>query len=304
LRILFDSKDFRLTKPTVGLIGVGEMGQPMGLNLIAAGLSLVVYDVRPEALQEVKKSGARVASSPAGVAQLSDVIISILPSSKIVKEVLVQGKDCVLSNIEKRHTVIEMSTLDVDTTLELERLIRERGAQFIDAPIIGVPEKVKTRDILIVASGERSTVDNSMEVLKALGKTVEYVGEAGKGKMIKLINNYLNATHKIATTEAVCYALKNQIEPEVLFKVVGQGSGRSETFMRYGPIVAKDDKAVSSKHSWHLKDLRLFNEECSKIGIPIPMGSLSFQITQAATNDSNAETFGALVSFYKKLMKV
>ena len=153
LRIRFDSKDFRLTKPTVGLIGVGEMGQPMGLNLIAAGFSLVVYDVRPEALQEVKKGGARVASSPADVAQLSDVIISILPSSKIVKEVLVRGKDCVLSNIEKRHTVIEMSTLDVDTTLDLERLIRERGAKFIDAPIIGVPEKVKTRDILIVASG-------------------------------------------------------------------------------------------------------------------------------------------------------
>lgn len=288
----------------MGLIGVGEMGQPMGLNLLKEGFPLVIYDIRSEALSEVKRNGAKVASSPSDLAQLSDVIISILPSSKIVKEVLVEGKNSVLSNIGKRHTVIEMSTLDVETTLELERIIHERGAQFIDAPIIGVPDKAKTRDILIVASGERPAVNNSMDVLKTLGKTVEYVGEAGKGKMIKLINNYLNATHKIATTEAVCYALKNGIEPEILFKVIGQGSGRSEAFMRYGPVVTNDDKAVSSKHSWHLKDLRLFNEECNKMGIPIPLASLSYQITQAATNDSNAETFGALVSFYKKLMKV
>ncbi|MGI0092144.1 MAG: NAD(P)-dependent oxidoreductase [Nitrososphaerales archaeon] len=293
------------TKPIVGLIGVGEMGQPMGLNLMRAGLALVAYDIRPEALVEVKKNGARIATSPLDVANSSDIIISILPNSKIVMDALVEGKNSALPGISERHTVIEMSTLDVDTTLELEKLIKEKGGAFIDAPISGVPEKVKTRDIIILASGEKSTVDNSMEVLNALGKTVEYIGQAGKGKVMKLVNNMLVATHKIAATEAICYALKNGIDPAILFKVIGEASGSSDVFMRYGPVVVRDDKGVSNKHSWHSKDLRLINEECNKLGIPLVMGSLSYQITQTAANDSGGvENFGSLIKLYKKIMKL
>ncbi|MDG6999721.1 MAG: NAD(P)-dependent oxidoreductase [Nitrososphaerota archaeon] len=293
-----------MAKPTVGLIGVGEMGLPMGINLISAGFPLVAYDVRPEANDEIRSKGAKIATSPADLTQSSDVIISILPNSKIVREVLVEGKDNVLSSLRSKHTVIEMSTLDVETTLELEKLVKQKGASFVDAPISGVPERVKTRDIIILSSGDKPAVDNCTDVLNALGKTVEYVGEAGKGKIVKLINNYLVATHKIATTEAVCYALKNGIDPNLLLKIIGEASGKSDAFMRFAPVIVNGNKSISDKHSWHSKDLKLINEECNRLGIPLMLGSLSYQITLASANELGAENFGALVSFYKKLMKV
>lgn len=280
------------------------MGLPMGINLISAGFPLVAYDIRPEANNEIKGKGAKIASSPADLTQSADVIISILPNSKIVKEVIASGKNNVLSKLQKRHTVIEMSTLDVETTLELEKLVKEKGAGFVDAPISGVPDRVKTRDIIILSSGDKASVDRCMDVLNALGKTVEYVGEAGKGKIVKLINNYLVATHKIATTEAVCYALKNGVDTNLLLKIIGEASGRSDAFMRFAPVVVNGDKSIADKHSWHSKDLKLINEECNRLGIPLVLGSLSYQITQASANELGAENFGALVSFYKKLMKL
>lgn len=293
-----------MAKPVVGLIGVGEMGLPMGINLISAGFPLVAYDVRPEANDGIRSKGAKVASSPADLARSSDIIISILPNSKIVKQVLLEGKDNVVSALQKKHTVIEMSTLDVETTLDIEKRVKEKGAGFVDAPISGVPDKVVSRDIIILASGDKAAVDNSMDVLNALGKMVEYVGEAGKGKIVKLINNYLVATHKIATTEAVCYAMKNGIDVNQLLKIIGVASGKSDAFMRYTPVIVNGDKAISNKHSWHSKDLKLINEECNRLGIPLILGSLSYQITQASTNEYQAESFGSLVSFYKKLMKI
>ena len=156
----------------------------MGINLISAGFPLVAYDVRPEANDEIRSKGAKIATSPADLTQSSDVIISILPNSKIVREVLVEGKDNVLSSLRSKHTVIEMSTLDVETTLELEKLVKQKGASFVDAPISGVPERVKTRDIIILSSGDKPAVDNCTDVLNALGKTVEYVGEAAENQML------------------------------------------------------------------------------------------------------------------------
>ena len=85
---------------------------------------------------------------------------------------------------------------------------------------------------------------------------------------------------------------------------MGVASGKSDAFMRYAPVIVKDDKAISSKHSWHSKDLKLINEECNRLGIPLMLGSLSYQITQASANEYESESFGSLVSFYKKLMKL
>ena len=208
-------------------------------------------------------------------------------------------------SIEKGHSIIEMSTIDVATTLELERNCKERQVGFIDAPIAGTPDRALSRDILVLASGEKGTVNNCMVVLKALAKTVEYVGKAGNGKIVKLTNNLLIAIHKIAATEAICFALKQGIEPDILFKVVMESTGDSRVFERFCGSVVGRNPEIASKHSWHLKDLGLIQDLSKETESPLLMGNLSLDVIQAATNATKGvENFQSLVNYYKKNMKL
>lgn len=288
---------------TVGFIGIGEMGLPMSKNIMKAGFELTAYDIRKEALETIMDEGAKMAESPLELARSSEVIITILPSASAVREVIL-GEKGVLAALTPRHVVVEMSTIDIGTTMELARAVKSKGSAFIDSPVSGTPEMVERREAGLLASGDKEIIDECKEIFEALAKRVVYTGKIGNGKIMKLASNLLIGINKLAVTEAICLALKQGIDPEVILEVIRESNGNSTVFQRYGAAVIDETKGIAKKHSWQLKDLGLVLESCRQTSTPLLLGSLAHEITQASSNESGAaEDFESIVKFYKRLMK-
>ncbi len=298
--------DFSLMHDRViGFVGLGEMGQPMASSILGAGFSLIAYDKRRECLDKIRKQGAKVCPSSIELARSADIIITMLPDSEAVRQVLI-GEKGLLQALGNRHTIIEMSTIDVGTTLEIAREIESRNASFLDAPVGGTPEMAERREAEILASGQRESVENCMDVLGAMSKHVVYVGKTGAGKTLKLATNLLIALNKLALTEAVCFALSNGIDQNVILEVIRNSNANSVAFERYGRAVMEEtNERIARKHSWQLKDLGLVIKKAEESSISLPLGKLSELITRNASEQSGgAEDFQSIVKYYKKLMKI
>ena len=274
---------------------------PIAKSLLDSGFQLVAFDLRELPLRDLKQLGAAIGSSPADVGGNSDFTITILPNAASVRSTVMD----VLKGAKKGHTIIEMSTIDVQTTLSLEEEARKKGANFLDAPITGTPDRVATKDIIVLASGNEETVRNSMSVLLAIAKDVEYVGKAGNGKIVKLTNNLLIAAHKIATVEAISFAVKQGIEPQHLFKVVKGSTSDSKVFDRFCESAINSNSEIAKRHSWHVKDLELIIDLGRKSGAPLFLGNLSKELMQSAKEAAGGnENFESLVRYYQSKMGI
>ncbi len=284
------------------------MGRPMARNIIRAGFPLIAYDVRAEPLDSIRAEGASVAVSPAEIAGRAETILTLLPNAATVREVIVRSGG-ILDALTQRHTVIEMSTTDPGTAIEIAGMVESRGASFLDCPVGGTPDMVERRDAEILVGGDTRALEECSDLLKALSKNVVYVGKAGNGKAMKLAANLLIAMNKLALTEATCFALKHGIEPEIILKVISLSNANSVVFQRYGrAAVAEEagaDEKIAKKHSWQLKDLGLALRSADEASIPLPIGQLAYELTKKASEGSgNSETFESIVKYYKSLMKI
>src|SRR5579875_2372524 len=182
----------------IGFVGIGEMGRPLARNVLKAGFRVVAYDIRREAVGAIEKEGAMNASSVAELAKSADVIITMLPRSSAVKEVVLR----MLTVLGEGKTVIEMSTIDPRTTMTLAKKVRSTGATLLDCPVGGTPDMAENRDAEILVSGDKSSIDDCKEILDSMAKNVVIVGgEPGKGKAMKLAVNSLIAMNRLALTE-------------------------------------------------------------------------------------------------------
>ncbi|MHB8566651.1 MAG: NAD(P)-dependent oxidoreductase [Nitrososphaerales archaeon] len=293
-----------VAKRVIGFIGLGEMGMPMARNLISAGFSLVCYDLKKETLEKMKEFGAGIATDLIELASSSQVIITMLPSSSAANDVVL-GDHGILKTLRPGHIVIEMSTLDIGTTLKLAEAITARGASFLDSPVGGTPDMVERRDAEIIASGNRDTVDQCMDIFEALAKNIVYVGKSGNGKAMKLCSSMLIAINKLAVAETITLALKLGIEPDTIVKVIKGSNGNSVAFERYAKATMFDDEKILKKHSWQLKDLGLVIDTAKQRSIPLFLGNLAQEVTKAAKEEPyGAEDFESIKKYYRTKMNL
>lgn len=288
----------------VGFIGLGAMGSPMARNLVTAGFPLVVYDMDPKAVEPFAPLGAMIASSPKDLANDSRVIITILPSSSSLREVL-YGKDGLLPVLGSQHTFIEMSTLDVATTLEFSNEIQARGARFLDCPVSGTPEIVERRDAEILSSGDQVALKECSDILSALSKRVVYAGKVGNGKAMKLCTNLLIGLNKLALAESITLALKLGLEPDVILECINGSNARSAVSERYGLATITGKEKISKKHSWQRKDLSLVVETAKQNSTRLVLGELAKKITEEASiSVGGSDDYESIRRYYRNLMKL
>jgi 3-hydroxyisobutyrate dehydrogenase-like beta-hydroxyacid dehydrogenase len=296
---LSDARDI----PTVGFIGVGAMGGPMARSVMKAGYTVVAFDVRRNASEALQRDGAKVATDAKELARSCSVIITMLPNPQAVRDTIF-GSNGILSEINDKHIVIEMSTIDLKLTLDLAKSIEEHGGMFLDAPVAGTPDKVDTRDLEIVVSGDnKAAFEKCANLFDSLGKRVVYVGKAGNGKIVKLTVNAMIAINKLAAIEATSVALKNGIDPEVLLDIVGNSTANSVVFERYGRTILGQATPFSNRHSWHLKDLQLMGDLCNDSSCAFFLGGLAHEIIQSSCNEQpeKVESLGASVEYYRRV---
>lgn len=210
----------------VAFIGLGNMGRHMAARLVSAGFEVHGFDLQDPAVQFIVDRGGLRADTPAEAAKQVDVVITMLPSSPHVEEVIC-GSDGVLEGIKPGAVIIDMSTIDPRTSQRLARTSQDHGIRMIDAPVSRGQAAAITGDLLIMVGGPAEVLGECRPLLEVLGSTIIHVGESGMGTVAKLVNNMLVGCIIAATTEAFIYGIKSGAPADRLLEVVSQASGSS-----------------------------------------------------------------------------
>ena len=253
----------------VGFIGLGRMGEPMALRLVAAGYELVVYDVRPESVAALTAKGARAAASPAEVASAVDTVLLSLPTPPIVREVAAK-----VGGGSKVKTVIDLSTTGATAAREIAAALAAKGITAVDSPVSGGVAGAVAGTLAVMVAGPRALCAELEPMLAVFGK-VFFIGERpGMGQTMKLANNLLSATAMAATAEAVVFGVKSGLDPAVMCDVINAGSGRNTASMDKVPrqvITRKFAQGFATGLMY--KDVRLCLEEADAVGVPMPVAA-------------------------------
>jgi 3-hydroxyisobutyrate dehydrogenase-like beta-hydroxyacid dehydrogenase len=256
----------------VGFIGLGRMGEPMALRLVAAGYELVVYDVRPESVAALTAKGALAAASSAAVASAVDTVLLSLPTPPIVREVAL-GAGGVASG-SKVKTVIDLSTTGASAAREIAAALAAKGITAVDSPVSGGVAGAVAGTLAVMVAGPRALCTELEPMLAVFGK-VFFIGERpGMGQTMKLANNLLSATAMAATAEAVVFGVKSGLDPSVMCDVINAGSGRNTASMDKVPrqvITRKFAQGFATGLMY--KDVRLCLEEAEAAGVPMSVAA-------------------------------
>jgi putative dehydrogenase len=221
---------------TVGVIGLGKIGLPIARNLMERGFAVTGY--RRHGSPELAEAGGTVAASPAEVAAHCDVLISVVPDTAAVEDVI-QGPSGTLAGLRAGTVHIEMSTIDVPSKSRLAAAVRAAGGDLLDCPISGTPGMVAQRQATTFVSGEPASVDRVTAVLDAISGRWVYTGPFGAGARMKYIANMLLAVHTAAAAEAMALARRSGLDLELVQRTLDGSIASSAIWQLRGPMMAQ-----------------------------------------------------------------
>jgi len=261
----------------VGWIGLGIMGKPMARNLLKAGYPLTVYNRSRAAVEELAAEGATPAASPAEVARQADRIFTMVTDSPDVEQVVL-GPQGVLEGAREGAILIDMSTISPQVSRRIAQEAAAKGVQALDAPVSGGDVGAREGTLSIMVGGDREAFEAVLPLFQVLGKTITYVGPAGSGQEVKLVNQIVVALTVLAMAEGLAYARKVGLDLETVLQVITQGAAGSWTLSHYGPRVLRGDFAPGFMVRLQQKDLRLALESAAAAGQPLPGTALVHQL--------------------------
>ena len=291
-------------KKLIGFIGLGVMGKPMSLNLIKAGYSLVVYDISPGPVNVLIHAGAQKAVSPARIGEQCDVIITMLPDSPQVEEV-VSGSDGILEGAKPGSIIIDMSSIAPLTAVKLSKLASGKGVRMLDAPVSGGEPKAIDGTLSIMVGGEEEVFNDVKGILHCMGSSVLLIGNIGSGNIAKLANQIMVALHLAAMSEAMVFAEKAGVDAEKVFQAIKGGLAGSTVLNVKMPLILDRNFKPGGPIRMHTKDLINVRDTALEIDAPIPLTAQVMEFMKALKADGKAEDdHGGLIQYHEKLAGV
>jgi 2-hydroxy-3-oxopropionate reductase len=263
----------------VGFIGLGIMGKPMAKNLLEAGYDLVVYNRTREKAEELASEGATVADSPKEVAEQSDIIITMLPDSPQVEEVLT-GEDGVLEGIREGALIVDMSTISPVVTEELSEKTKEKGASMLDAPVSGGDVGAIDGTLAIMVGGSEEDFERAKPLFDVMGKTVTHVGTTGTGQVVKAANQIVVALTIEAVSEALVLGSKGGVAPEKILDVLGGGLAGNKVMELKREKLLEHSFDPGFKIELHHKDLGIALAAGREYGVTLPVTAIVDQMLE------------------------
>jgi 4-hydroxybutyrate dehydrogenase/sulfolactaldehyde 3-reductase len=281
---------------TVGFIGLGRMGRPMAINLCRKGFRLVVNDVNQEAVAELEKTQARGAASAAEVASASDIVITMLPNSAVVREV-VAGPNGVFDNLKPGTLVMDMSTVSPETTDELAAAAQARGIAFVDAPVGRLAAHADRGESLFMVGGTEADFARVKPLLEGMGTTIYHCGPVGSGTRTKLVNNYLAVSLCQLNAEALALSQRFGLNLERTLDVLyGTTAVNGQLKVNWPNKVLKGDIEPGFTIDLAHKDLTLIVEAANAARVPMPMGAAAREaFSTARSRGYGDKDFSAMV---------
>ena len=271
---------------TVGFIGLGNMGAGMAANIQRAGYQMVIHDIREEATKPFLEAGARLASSPAEVARLSDVTFTSLPGPKEVEEVAI-GSEGLLEGIKAGCIFVDLSTSRPTLIRQIEPMFRQKGAHVLDAPVSGGKSGATSGNLAVMVGGEREIYERIKPVLDSFGDKVFYAGEIGAGSVAKLVHNMIGHGVRQAIAEGLTLGVKAGVEPQALWECVRRGALGRMSILHEGvarTMFRGEFEPASFALELARKDIGLATELAKEYNVPMPVANLAEQIAIQSMN--------------------
>ena len=274
----------------IGFIGLGRMGRPMASNLCRKGFRLVVHDVNRKAVEELESLQARGASSAAQVAAEGDIIVTMLPNSAIVSDV-VAGHDGVLDHARPGSLIMDMSTVSPETTDALAKQAAAKGIGFVDAPVGRLAEHADRGESLFMVGGTPADFARVKPLLEGMGTTIHHCGPAGSGTRTKLVNNFLAVSLCQMNAEALALSQRFGLNLEKTLEVLhGTTATNGQLKINWPNKVLRGDTTPGFTIDLAHKDLSLIVDSANAARVPMPMAAAA----REAFNTARAAGFGGI----------
>jgi len=288
----------------IGFIGLGIMGKPMAINLVAAGYPLTVCDFNLAAVDELVAQGATAAGSAREVAAASDVVITMLPDSPQV-DAVVLGPDGVAEGIRSNALYIDMSSIAPATSRKVAEALAERGVDALDAPVSGGEPAAQAGNLSIMVGGSEQGVERAQPIFAVLGKSTTHIGDAGAGQVTKAANQVVVALTIQAVAEALVLARKAGVDPARVRAALLGGFAQSRILELHGQRMLDSDYDPGFKLRLHRKDLTNALQLGREAGVPLfataqAAGLMDALLAQGAGDRDHA----ALATLYEQLSGV
>jgi 3-hydroxyisobutyrate dehydrogenase len=263
----------------IGWAGLGNMGNPMVRNLVRAGFDVTVYNRTVSKANTLKvETGVRVVTSPRELTEKVDFIITMVADDNALKALYQSPNGLLSGNIPANLLAIDMSTVSPDTTKEIAALCAEKGVRYLDAPVSGSVKPAEDAQLIIMAGGEESDFEKAKPIFDCLGKAAYLMGESGSGNNAKLaVNTFLGITVQ-ALAEAVVFAGKKGIAPEMLLPIINSSAVGSGVTKVKSANILNNKFAPSFSLNLLNKDIRLAKDQ----GLDTPLGNALAESLQEA----------------------
>jgi putative dehydrogenase len=271
---------------TIGIIGLGIMGEAMAANLVAGGWRVIGYDIDATALETARHKGVEVVDSAAAVAAAARDIITSLPSA----EAAIATAETIAA-APSRLVVVETSTLSLEDKHDVARALASRGHVALDCPLSGTGAQARTKDLVVYASGHSPDIERLAPLFLGLGRAYFNLGAYGNATKMKFVANLLVAIHNVASAEAMVLGMKAGLAPQQIVEVIAAGAGTSRVFELRAPLMAANRyEPASMRCSIWQKDMAVIGAFAARLDCPTPL----FSASDAIYRSGLARGLGAL----------
>lgn len=282
--------------PVIAFIGLGQMGAPMASNLLKQGHQLKVFDVNPQAVEQLAKQGATASPTAAQASTDAEFVITMLPNGDLVRSVLFDEHG-VCEGLSREALVIDMSTIH---PLQTDRLItdmKQRGFSMMDVPVGRTSDHAIAGTLLLLAGGTPEQVERARPVLMAMGNELVNAGGPGMGIRVKLINNYMSIALNTLSAEAAVLCEALGLSFDVALKVMsGTPAGKGHFTTSWPNKVLKGDLSPAFMIDLAHKDLGIALDVANQLQVPMPLGAASREVySQARAAGRGREDWTAIL---------
>jgi 3-hydroxyisobutyrate dehydrogenase len=261
----------------IGWIGTGVMGASMAGHVQKAGHRLAVFNRTRGKAQALEDGGAVWCATPRAVAEVSEVVFSIVSLPRDVEETYL-GPEGVLTAAVLPRLLVDMTTSPPALARRLAAVAAVRGGCSLDAPVSGGDVGARNAALAIMVGGERAAFDEALPLLKTMGQNIAYMGPAGAGQHTKMCNQILIAANMIGVCEALLYAARSGLDRQAVIEIVGKGAAGSWSLSNLGPRLVAGNYAPGFLVEHFIKDMGIALDEARAMGLALPGLALVHQL--------------------------
>ena len=258
----------------VGVVGLGVMGSAMAANLVAAGHTVVGFDIDPRRRSSAAEAGVRIEDSAGAVGATSDIVIFSLPTlaalADVASQVAAEARDGLLC--------LETGTFPLAAKAAAREVLAASGIELMDAPLSGTGLQATDGALVVFASGSREGFDRAQAVFRAIGRSSHYVGEFGNGSRMKYIANLLVVVHSLVAAEAHVLGMAAGMDPATVQRLAEDSTGSSRMFEIRGPMMVIDDYPAAGRLDILLKDAEIIKDFATSAGSPTPLLDAALEV--------------------------